>query len=184
MIMLIKSLAIFLILSIAFIGGLKGQECPGCYFSAATLAVQNDAELQSKIKRLFPKLTHRKKAIEFRVDTRIEYIPLYNAFEESKEQAVIDSLTLKAPAISTSRYDEIQRFESYNNPDLERLSPAPEADLMLRFSQCRSNYVVAELLDGRMNYGRTRYGKVLHILFVFNDEGFVRKIITSSYTYN
>jgi hypothetical protein len=184
MIELIKNLAIILILSVVFTGGLKGQECPGCYFSAATLVVQNDVELQSKIKMLFPKLTHRKKAIEFRVDTRIEYIPLYNAFEGSNEQDIIDSLTLKSSAMSTSRYDEQQRFESYQNPNLERLSPTPDADLTLRFSQCRSNYVVAELLDGRINYGRTRYGKVLHILFVYDGEGFVKKVITSSYTYN
>lgn len=184
MIKLTKNLAIILILSVVFEGELKGQECPGCYFSAATLVVQNDAELQRKIKTLFPKLTHRKKAIEFRVDSRIEYIQLYNAFEGSKEQDVIDSLTLKPSAISASRYDETQRFESYHNPELKRLSPSPGADLILRFSQCKSNYVVAELLDGRINYGRTRYGKVLHILFVFNDKGFVKKVITSSYTYN
>ena len=181
---LIKRMTAFFIFSIVFTIGVEGQGCSGCYFSAATLALQNNPELQHKIKILFPKLTHRKKRVEFRVDTRIEYIPLYNAFEDSKEIALIDSLTHKATNMSASEYDEIERFESYNNPALERLSPKPDADLTLRFSQCEANYIVAELLDGRMNFGRTRNGKVLHVLFVFNEEGFVKKIVTSSYTYN
>lgn len=181
---LLKCLAFFLALSVVFTGRVKGQECLGCYFSAAILTVETDAELQSKIKMLFPKLTHRNKQIKFRISTRIEYIPLYNMFEGSEERVVIDSLTHKPLTLPPSKYDEMQRFESYNYPNLEQLSPTPDADLMLRFSKCRPNYVVAEFLDGRMNYGRTRYGKVLHILFVFNDEGFVENTITSSYTYN
>lgn len=179
-----KKLAILLMLSFFVLEKLESQECSGCFFSAATLFVQNDADLVEKIKALFPKLTHRKKAINLRVDTRIEYIPLYNAFGANEQQVLIDSLTQRAPTVSPLDYDTAKRFESYEIPELERLSSTPDAALTLRFSHCETNYLVAEVLDGRMNYGRTRYGKVLHILFIFNKRGYLTKSITSSYTYN
>ncbi|HKK74469.1 MAG TPA: hypothetical protein VJ953_05305 [Saprospiraceae bacterium] len=179
----------FVVTLLFFIGGLssmEGQNCTGGEFATAILAVQKHEELNQKIKEVFPKLTRSRRRLRFKVDSRIEYIPLYNAFENttSQEQMFLDSLTEVVSPAARSNYDIEQRFESYNINRLPSLSPDPAAHLTLRFSTCTSKYIVAEFLDGRMNFGRIRYGKVLHILFILDDSGFVDDIIYSSYTYN
>lgn len=162
----------------------KSQDCTGCHFAAVTFFVQNDPTLESKIKSLFPKLTRRNGAIQFRVDTRVEYIPLYSSFGGSIASTLLDSLTGRSRDLPPSEYDKRARFESYDHPQLAGLSTDQDASLTLRFSSCNSGYVVAELLDGRMNFGQTRYGKVLHLLIFFENHGFIDRVLTSSYTYN
>lgn len=186
MILSVRRFAILLLFSTGILPVLEGQNCSSGEFAIATLTVQNNEELNQKIRELFPKLTHRKRKIKFKVDTRIEYIPLYNAFENisKKEQILLDSLNNISSPTGRSNYDSVQRFDSYYINELSLLSPEPSANLTLRFSNCRPEYIVAEVLDGRLNFGRVRYGPVLHILFILDKDGFVDDIIYSSYTYN
>lgn len=163
---------------------LKGQDCQRCCYASAALYVQNNESLQNEVKSLFPKLTRKKKSVKFRIDTRIEYMPIYSSFQESVELSLLDSLTHRDSETPLPSFDLAQRFEGFELSKLSDLMPADDIPITLRFSHCDSKYIAAEILDGRLNYGRIRYGKVLHILFIYNDKGFLESTVTSSYTYN
>ena len=168
------------------IPSVKGQGCSGGDFANAYLAVLANKEINSKIKAVFPELTRTKQKINIRIDSQIEYIPIYISFKDNGKEllTIIDSLTKRSPDMTMTVFDASNRFESYSIEYLKELSLSPSAQLTLRFSTCGPNYILAEILDGRLNYGRTRFGKVLHLLFILDEQGFVKNIYCSSYAYN
>jgi hypothetical protein len=59
-----------------------------------------------------------------------------------------------------------------------------QAKIKLTFSPIISNYLIVEFLDTAANIGSIKMGPALQVLFIFNDDDTIQKILYANPVYN
>lgn len=168
---------------------LIGQECKDYKYLVAILKMETSTEINNEIKRIFKKdlkrKSRKKSKIEFNVSNRINYLPLYKTFNRKLDSIFFSHyyLSYKDEKLE-EKHDRQERFKPYKSKCLTRLIPLKDTFLELRFSKSRESYLIAELLDKRINQGQIKYGKAIQFLFLFDDSGVITKVYNTARMYN
>lgn len=161
------------------------QDSLSTSYAVSTLYIMHKQEIVDKVRSVFPKtIKKRQKCLDISVSPRIEYCPVYNFFSDHIEEELLDRITGKDAAVTGEEFDRINRFESFDLPYLAQIVPLTDTYLMVRFSKLNSQYVVAEILDQRMNAGRYRYGRSVQILLFFGEDQTIQSHFMTARVYN
>jgi len=113
--------------------------------------------------------------VDVKVNDEINYLPLlYFRPELIKNNWGMDSVLV-------NNYDEFKRkyfFEPYKNPLLNSISSLSKSRLLLTLSKPFGNYLLGEIIDtGLGATPKNKFGKMILLLFVFNGEGVLIKVL-------
>ena len=88
----------------------------------------------------------------------------------------LDSLLIRDRPLFNSRY----YFKTYNLPGLSRLIADTISRIVLTFSRPFENYLIAEILDsGYSSSNRSKIGNGISFLFIFDEDGSIKKALYS-----
>ncbi len=164
---------------------LNGQECRNYQYASAALELETSIEIKKEIKRVFKKEFRKKrKKIEFNISNQIDYLSLYGTFDKQLDSIFFQKNDLSQDEESKEKYDDQQRFESYKSECLHQLIHFRNTFLELRSSKPKENYLIAELLDKRINQGQVKFGKAIQFLFLFDEKGIITKVYNNARMYN
>lgn len=180
-----KSSLLPLLLFILLGGIAYGQGCEERAYSSSLLFILKNKEVIEKTKRVFrSEARSSKNCLQLTVSGRIEYIPIYGFFSDYLSLSQIDNITKRGEGVSPKLYDMKNAFESYELSYLEKLLPENGSNLMIRFSKPMDGYILAEILDRRINFGKKRYGKSVQLLIIYDENYIVQNVHLSARLYN
>lgn len=161
------------------------QDSLNTSYASAVLYILHEQEIIDKVRKIFPKAVKRKqKCLKLAVSKRVEYCPVYDFFSDYIDASLLDSITGKKDTVTPNEFDKANRFESFEVPYLTKLGTKIDAELMIRFSKLNNHYILAEILDKRLNFGKFRYGKSIQILLFYGDQYIVQEHYLTARIYN
>jgi len=151
------------------------------YFLA--LAYLNNAPIvQIKLKEKFYYLSKRKKcSLQYTIEPKIELLPIYFF----QHQLFDSDINIDKKLIEDRDRYQIEYQKLLDNQRL--LIPFDvkvQAKIKLTFSPIISNYLIVEFLDTAANIGSIKMGPALQVLFIFNDDDTIQKILYANPVYN
>lgn len=144
-------------------------------YMSATIYLRSNRDLNDSIKKVFPKLTKKKSdfvSINLTDDIRFQGLEEFELQIES-EDLLPDSL-LKIPP---QEFNDIYRFNPYKIQILGKLLNFPDSKLFLTFSQPVGNILTAKITTYIPNI---RMGRVMYLLFIFDEYDVVKNVLCSS----
>jgi len=155
---------------------LKGQDAIDKKYLISLLYLKSDKEINGKIRSTFFYHSDTSNAqVEFIVHDEIWYHPLYSFSTYLKENDWgIDSSIIDDKKLFKERY----YFEPFKIPLISKLLPPTESKILLTFSKPFGNYLLGEMLDGRVNSTNSfKTGRAIEFLFIFDANGLIKKVL-------
>jgi hypothetical protein len=174
----------FILIFIAILNCLdsSGQDCVDAKYLRSIVYLKSDTSLNKAIQKAFYyELDSTQHIKEFRLGKQIWYLPLsFFQHQLLKNNYGIDSNLIISEALFDTKY----YFDSYECVDLEKLMPPSKSRIILTFSRPFERYLIAEMLDTKSG-GPTRFksGRSILLLFIFDNHGFIEKVLYKIVTY-
>ena len=151
----------------------KCQDAIDKKYLVALLYLKSDKEINHKIKWTFSYLDTSKGSIEFIVNNEIWYHPLYSFSNNLKENDWgIDSSIIDDKKLFKERY----YFEPIKMPLFSKLLSPSDSKISLTFSKPFGNCLIGEMLDSGANATNSfKTGRAIEFLFIFNEDGLIKK---------
>jgi len=183
--MKIKLILIIIIINCSF-SYAKAQYKVDSRYVVSLLYLKSNMSINKKIKKVFSYTTKKKKKyVDFNFYGEISFIDI-SYFENQLHSELYEFIKLDKELITNrNQYDVKYSFDSYIDESLVGLLDSINSNLFIRFSKPVNNYIIAEILDRRMNHASyIKMGNAAQILFIFNENGTVKDVIFSSFHYN
>ena len=142
------------------------------FFTVLTY-IRADKNLLNRFNKTFSKSMKRKmKCMNIHVSSEVVFIPIHNFSPSVYPYLPIDEKALESISSFKEEYD----FSNYESYCLSRLLTNDKNQFVLYFSKPSDKFILAEILDSRLNIGSVKMGQALQILFVFDDDGKIANV--------
>jgi hypothetical protein len=160
---------------------LKCQDTIDKKYLVSLLYLKSDKEINHKIRSAFYFSDTSNAAVDFSVHDEIWYHPLYSFSSSLRENNWgIDSSIINSKSLFKERY----YFDSIKMPLISKLLPPSDSKILLTFSKPFGNFLLAEMLDGRINSTNTfKTGRAIEFLFLFDENGLIKKVLNNITVY-
>ncbi len=163
--------------------GVYAQDSINNKYLVSLIYLKSNKAINLEIKKTFPHaVKKREQYIEFNLREEIMFLPIY--FFEN--QLIKKNFRIEKEFITTrSLYNKRYGFSSYQYPLFGKLLEKSDSKIVLTFSEPIEDYLVAEMLDARLNLGSAiKMGPAIQFLFKFNDAGLIEDVLIASCVYN
>lgn len=182
MMIMIKRTCIWVIL-IGFSNLLSAQETSlGEEHFKALVYLNNESIVQEKLVQTFQYLQRRKRhPILYTIGPTTEFLPIYFFHYQLTD----DDISISAEFLDNR---DLYR-EEYPAALVEQQIIVPSEStrstkVSLTFSPLIKNYLIAEFLDSDANIGAIKTGRALQVLFIFDQDRNIAKVLFASPIYN
>lgn len=169
----------FYIILFGLCWNLYGQKNDTRKYEMAISYLRTNPNINAEIRDVFPNLTDKENGfVELNVTRQIVFhgIELFEKLPDSIASG------LDASLISTPKLYEMEyQFEPYKIEQLGQVMTNPKSKLFLSFSEPVDNILIAEITTFIPNI---RMGKVMQILFVFNQNSMIKGFVFATTHYN
>ncbi|WP_196889615.1 hypothetical protein [Aureivirga sp. CE67] len=177
-----KNIVITILSVLCFTTSVVSQELINQKYLVSLIKMETDNKLNKEIKSFFKIKRSKKTSTLFQVSSEISFIDIEVFKDELKEHKNIlpfDFELLEAKEEFKSKYS----YEAIKN-DFQDLLPSGDEYLFIHFSKPIGNLLTLQLSNHDLNSLPIKYGKVMQILFLFDEKGLVKNIYTKTFLYN
>ncbi|MEL6969940.1 MAG: hypothetical protein AAFO02_07200 [Bacteroidota bacterium] len=175
--------SIIFVFSFLFVNTINGQDfCFGEEHFKSVLYLNNSVVVQDKLIQTFSHLQRRKKdPVSYTIATEFELIPIY-FFHYMLEDG--DVTVDKRLILNQDLYQQEYSARVVENDILPRSETLLDAKVTLVLSPLIENFLVAEFLETEANIGPYKSGRALQVLFIFDEQKDIQKVLYASPLYN
>jgi hypothetical protein len=158
------------------------QEMINQKYLVSLIKMETDNKLNKEIKSFFKKKYSKKINTLFQISKKISFINIEIFKDELKEHKNILPFNfelLENRADFKSKYG----YKPIDN-DFQELLPSGNKYLFIHFSKPIGNLLTIQLSNYDLSSLPIKFGRVMQILFLFDDKGFVKSVYTKTFLYN
>jgi hypothetical protein len=150
-------------------------------YLVALLHLKSDTAIINRMVSTFYPYETNRTSVEFIVHDEVWFHPLntFRSFLEENDWGIDKSIISDKKVFEDKYY-----FEPHKMPLVSLLLPPTNSKLVLTFSKPVGNFLMAEMLDGRVNSTNTfKTGNAIEFLFIFDENGLIKKVFATSPVY-
>lgn len=158
------------------------QEVINDKYLVSLIKLETDNKLNKEISSFFKKKCSKKINTLFQISKKISFINIDVFKSELKKHKNILPFDFNLLA-NKEKFQLKYNYQDFDNK-FHELLPSGDEYLFVHFSKPIGNLLTIQVSDSDLSFLPLKFGRVMQILFLFNEKGFIKNIYTKTFLYN